>query len=140
MIWDWNMFGLPITRLRKIGLFTLIILFLLTGLSHFNYPDFYVSVVPPYLPLRHELAYISGFLEIIGAIALLFSKTRRIAGFGLISLLIVIFPANIHMALHPDHFPSCVPLIIYLRLPLHLLLILWVYWAALRKKAIGYQI
>ena len=134
------MFGLPVTRLRKVGLFTLVTLFFLAGLSHFNNPDFYVSVVPPYLPLRHELAYISGILEIIGAIALLFSKTRRIAGYGLILILIMIFPVNIHMALYPENFPNCIPYIIYLRLTLNIILILWVYWAALRKKAISYEI
>jgi len=134
------MFNLPITSLRKTGLFGLIALFMLAGINHFSYPNFYVSVVPPYLPLRYELAYISGIFEIIGAIALLFSKTRRIAGFALILLLIAIFPANIHMAMNTESFTTCNPIIIYLRLPLHIVLILWVYWATLRKKAVGYQL
>ena len=133
------MFNLPLTRLRKIGLFALVLLFLLTGLNHFNYPDFYVSIVPPYLPLQHELAYISAGIQIIGAIALLFSKTRRIAGYALILFLIATFPINIHMVLHPEN-SSCDPILVYIRLPLQIIMIFWVYWAALRKKAIGYRI
>ena len=135
-----NIFNLPLTRLRKAGLFLLILLFLLTGLSHFDNPDFYVSIMPPYFPLRYELAYISGFFEIIGAIALLFSKTRRIAGYSLIFLLVMIMPVNIHMALHPESFPNSIPSLIYLRIPLQIIFIFWVYWATLRKKAIGYDL
>ncbi len=133
------MFKLPLTRLRKTGLFALITLFLLTGLNQFNHPNFYVSLVPPYLPLSHELAYISGWVQTIGAIALLFSKTRRIAGYLLILFLIVVLPANIQMAMHPEH-SSCSPVFVYLRLPLEIIMILWVYWAALRKKAIHYEV
>ncbi len=133
------MFKLPLTRLRKAGLFALILLFLLTGLNQFNHPDFYVSHVPPYLPLSHELAYISGWVQISGAIGLLFSKTRRIAGYLLIIFLIAIIPANIQMAMHPE-YSRCSPVFVYLRLPLEVIMILWVYWAALRKKAIGYDI
>ncbi len=133
------MFKLPLTRLRKTGLFTLIILFLLTGLNQFNHPDFYVSHVPPYLPLSHELAYISGLVQITGALALLFSKTRKIAGYLLILFLIAILPANIQMAMQPDA-SHCSPVLVYARIPLEILMILWVYWAALRKKAIGYTL
>ncbi len=133
------MFKLPLTRLRKAGLFTLILIFLLTGLNQFNHPDFYVSHVPPYLPLGHALAYISGWVQITGAIALLFSKTRRIAGYLLILFLIAILPANIQMAMHPE-YSNCSPVFVYLRVPLEALMILWVYWAALRKKAIGYEL
>lgn len=137
---DYKMFNFPLTRLRKTGLFLLISLFILTGLSHFKNPDLYVSIMPPYLPLRHELSLIAGSFEILGAVGLLFSKTRRISGYGLVLLLISIFPANIYMALNPEYFPNYAPLYLYLRLPLQFIFISWVYWATLRKKAIGYAI
>mgnify|MGYP001075227553 CR=1 FL=1 len=133
------MFNFPYTYLRKSGLFLLILLFMLTGLSHFDNPDFYVSIIPPYLPLRHELSYIAGFFEILGAAGLLFAKTRKLSGYGLILLLIAIFPANIYMALNPEAFPNYAPLYIYFRLPLQLLFIALVYWATLRVKAIGHN-
>ncbi len=131
------MFYFPHTLLRKVGLFLLVLLFMLTGLNHFSNPDFYVSIIPPYLPLRHELSYIAGFFEILGALGLLFAKTRKLSGYGLILLLIAIFPANIYMALYPEAFPNYTPAYIYLRLPLQLVFIAWVYWATLRVKAIG---
>jgi len=131
------MINLPNTRLRITGLFFLVLLFLLAGLNHFSNPNFYVSIMPPYLPMHSELSYISGFFEIIGAIGLLFAKTRKISGYGLLILLIVIFPANIHMAIHPEYFPDYSKLTIYLRLPLQFLFMAWVYWATLRKKAVG---
>lgn len=131
------MFSFPNTLLRKVGLFSLILLFILTGLNHFSNPDLYVSIIPPYLPLRHELSYIAGFFEILGAIGLFFAKTRKLSGYGLILLLIAIFPANIYMALDPEAFPNYLPLYIYLRLPAQFIFIAWVYWATLRVKAIG---
>ena len=131
------MINLPNTRLRISGLFLLILLFLLAGLNHFNNPNFYVSIMPPYLPLHSELSYISGFFEILGAIGLLFAQTRKASGYGLLILLIIIFPANIHMAIHPEYFPDYSKLTIYLRLPLQFLFMAWVYWATLRKKAVG---
>ncbi len=134
------MFNFPLTRLRKIGLTLLIVLFLAAGLNHFNHPDYYVSIMPPYLPFGHELSNIAGFFEIVGAIGLIFAKTRRYAGYGLILLLIFIFPVNIHMAMHPENFPETSSLYIYLRLPLQLIFIAWVYWATLRKKALGYHL
>jgi len=131
------MINLPNTTLRIGGLFFLIMLFFLAGLNHFNNPNFYVSIMPPYLPLHSELAYISGFFEILGAIGLLFAHTRKLTGYGLLLLLIVIFPANIHMAMHPEYFPDYSKLTLYLRLPLQFLFMAWVYWATLRKKAVG---
>ena len=131
------MINIPNTRLRQSGLLFLILLFLLTGINHFSNPNFYVSIMPPYLPLHAELALIAGFFEILGALGLLFSQTRKMSGYGLLVLLIVIFPANIHMAIHPEYFPEYSALSIYLRLPLQFVFIAWVYWATLRKKAIG---
>ncbi len=133
------MFNLPITTLRKVGLFGLSLLFLLTGLNHLYYPNCYISMVPPYLPFDHELSYISGAFQIIGAIAILFSKARRIVGYTLIIFLIAILPANIQMIMYPET-SSCHPDMIYLRLPLQIVLILWVYWATIRKKAVGYHL
>ena len=89
------------------------------------------------MPLHNELSYIAGICEILGAVGLVFARTRKLAGYFLVALLIAIYPANVHMAMNPEHFPHCVPMLIYLRLPLHFLFIAWVYWASLRAKAIG---
>ncbi len=131
------MYRFPNTRLRQAGLLLLILLFMLAGLDHFRHPNFYVSIIPPYLPFHYELSYISAYFEIAGAIGLLFAQTRKVAGYGLLLLLIAIFPANLHMAMNSEYFPEYTPITLYLRLPMQLLFIIWVYWATIRVKAIG---
>ena len=107
------------------------ILFVLAGLNHFLKSDFYVSIMPPYLPWPLALVYISGVFEsLLGAIVLV-TRWRRLAGWGLIALLIAVFPANLHMALHTELFPEFSPLWLWLRLPLQAVIIAWVYWCAI---------
>ena len=68
------------------------------GIKHFTNPKWFMQIMPPYLPYHIELVYLSGAFEIILGIMLLFSKYRFIAGWGLILLLIAVFPANIYLA------------------------------------------
>jgi len=102
--------------------------FILAGINHFIMPAFYLRMMPPYLPAPLFLIYLSGFLETGFGIALLIPKCSRRAAWGIILLLIAVFPANIYMAMNTELFPDLNPLIIYLRLPLQIVLITWVYW------------
>lgn len=99
------------------------------GVNHFVNPDFYVQIMPAYLPAPRELVYLSGVLEILGGIAVLVPGIRTTAGWGLVLLLVAIFPVNLHMALNPDLFPGMSPTALYVRLPLQAFLIAWAYWA-----------
>ncbi len=101
---------------------------LLAGLNHFLHTDFYVRIMPPYLPWHQFLVYFSGALEIVLAVGLLIPRLTSISAWGLIALLIAVFPANIHMALHPDLFPEFNPTMLWLRLPLQAVLVVWAYW------------
>ena len=103
-------------------------LFITAGVLHFVRTDVFVSIVPPYLPTPELLVYISGAFEIIGGLGLLIPKFRRMACWGLILLLIAVFPANVYMATDPDKFVNAgIPLwAIYLRLPFQGVLMLWV--------------
>lgn len=84
--------------------------------------------MPPYLPWHLALVYISGVAEIgLGAL-LLFEQWSVLAAWGLMALLIAVFPANIHMALHPALFSWASPINLWLRLPLQGVLIAWAYW------------
>ena len=85
--------------------------------------------MPPYLPWHQFLVYFSGALEIVLAIGLLIPRLTSLSAWGLIALLIAVFPANVHMALHPDLFPEFNPTMLWLRLPLQFVLIAWVYWS-----------
>jgi len=103
-------------------------LFVAAGLYHFINPDFYLKIMPPYLPWHLFLVYLSGLFEVALGIAVLIPKFTRMAAWGLIALLIAVFPANVHMALHPQLYPDLPALGLWLRLPLQVLFIAWVYW------------
>jgi uncharacterized membrane protein len=102
--------------------------FVLAGLNHFVNPDFYVRIMPPYLPWHLALVYLSGIAEAALGALLLVPRWSRLAAWGLVALLVAIFPANVHMAMHPEAFPGVAPLLLYVRLPLQLVLILWAWW------------
>jgi uncharacterized membrane protein len=101
--------------------------FVVAGLNHFRNPGFYVGIVPAYLPWPLALVYLSGVAEIVLGAMLLFSQWTVMAAWGLIALLIAVFPANVHMAMHPDLYPSISPTALLIRLPVQGLLVAWAY-------------
>ena len=122
-----KIFNLPDGILRKIVLFGLALFFIFFGIDHFINPDFYLSIMPPAFPLHKEAVYISGFFEILGGLGVLISRFRKIAGWGLIVLLVTVYPANIYMALTPEAFPNISIELLYFRLALQFLFFYWAY-------------
>ena len=118
----------PKRRARRIGLIALSVFFTVAGVNHFVDPDFYVRMLPPYLPAHLELVYLSGLFEILGGLGVLVARVRALAGWGLILLLVAVYPANIHMALNPEQFPDMSRMALYARLPFQLVFIAWAYW------------
>ncbi len=104
------------------------IAFILAGMNHFRVPDFYVAIMPPYLPWHLELVYLSGVFETLLGVLLLIPQTTVLAAWGLIALLIAVFPANIQMALHPEEYSRFSPVVLWLRLPLQAIFIAWAWW------------
>ncbi len=98
------------------------------GVNHFIRTDFYLRMMPSYLPMHQTLVQVSGIAEIILGFLLLVPQTTAIAAWGLIALLIAVFPANLQMALHPETFPEFQPAALWLRLPLQLVMLAWAYW------------
>lgn len=115
--------------IKPISRYVLALLFIGAGIMHFVAPAGFVRIVPPYLPAPLLLVYVSGVAEIAGGLGLLIPGTRRLAGWGLIALLLAVFPANIYMLqAHGAGLP--VPMwALWLRLPLQLVLIAWVWWS-----------
>ena len=73
--------------------------YIYVGILHFIDPEWFLFIMPPFLSsIGLELIYISCFFEIILWLLLIYSKTRKIAAFGLIVLLIAVYPANIYLA------------------------------------------
>jgi len=73
------------------------------GIKHFLNPDWFLIIIPPYLEsISIELVYISGFFEISLGFLILFPKYRKIAGYGIILLLLAVYPANIYLAFNKE--------------------------------------
>jgi uncharacterized membrane protein len=119
------------TRWRLVGKWIFGVAFIVAGVLHFVRPEWYMKIMPPYLPWRRPLVLISGVAEVgLGAL-LLVPRFSAIAAWGLIALLIAIFPANIYVYQHQEILPAS-PLFHLLRLPLQGLLILWA-WVYTRR-------
>jgi uncharacterized membrane protein len=100
--------------------------FVFAGTMHFVIPRTYAAIVPPQLPAKRAIVYASGVAEIAGGAGTLHPRTRRAASAWSVATLIAVFPANVHMALHPERYK--VPggrLALWLRLPVQALFIAW---------------
>ena len=73
------------------------LLYVIVGIKHFTNTDFFVAIVPPIITWKEEAVLISGIIEVILGLLLLFNQTRKLAAWGIILLLIAVFPANIYL-------------------------------------------
>jgi uncharacterized membrane protein len=94
------------------------LLFLGSGIMHFTHEKFYTAIVPKSLPNPKALVQISGVAEIAGAVGVLIPGTRKLAGKGLIALLIAVYPANIQMAVNAERYKQFPAWALWARLPL----------------------
>ena len=108
--------------------------YILAGINHFVNPVFYKKIMPPWLDWHDTLILISGIIEIVLGILLLPIKTRQFAAWGLIALLIAVFPANVQMMINFREEQKPYLWIAVLRLPLQLLLIWWAYQYTKNKQ------
>jgi uncharacterized membrane protein len=91
---------------------------LLAGAMHFVIPRQYEAIVPPALGRwKKEVVVVSGLAEMAGGVAILPESTRRGARWWLLATLVAVYPANIHMALHPEQFPKIPRPALFVRLP-----------------------
>jgi len=89
------------------------------GTMHFIIPRQYEAIVPPSLaPWKRELVVASGIAELAGGLAILPERTRRGARWWLVATLAAVYPANVHMALHPEQFPKIPAAALWIRLPI----------------------
>lgn len=115
------------SRIQTASKILLAIFMIGAGTMHFVRPDLYLKIMPPYLPFHLELVYLSGFFEAALGLLLLVPRFSRAAAWGIIALLVAVFPANIYLYQHQELLPAP-PVVHLLRLPLQALFIGWAYW------------
>ena len=109
--------------LRLVGIWLIGIFFMVAGVFHFVRPATYLAMMPPWLPQPRLLVEISGLAEIAGGLGVFLVRFRRMAAWGLIALLVAVFPANLQVALHGwpgTDFPRWV---LWVRLPFQALFV-----------------
>lgn len=111
--------------LRQLSLYIMSLFYVVAGVMHFLKTNFYLKIMPPYLPFPLFLVYISGIAEILLGILILIPTIRVFAAWGVIALLIAVFPANIYMAQKGGAEFGAQDWALYLRLPLQGVLIAW---------------
>ena len=106
----------------------LALLFVGAGALHFMHPETYLRIMPPALPAPRLLVLLSGAAEVLGGLGLLLPATRRWATWGLLALLVAVFPANVYMVQLAEqlHVPAWT---LWARLPVQPLL-MWAVWRA----------
>jgi len=117
---------------KRVLLWVQVAFYVIAGVNHFVNPGFYLKVMPPYLPLHLELVYLSGVAEIVLGVLLAVPAYRKLAAWGIIALLIAVYPANIYAATAAggpnDPFPELPVWAAWARLPLQFVLIAWAWW------------
>ena len=113
---------------KGISVYVMGIFYIIVGIKHFQDPSWFVQIVPPILPYKYELVYISGFFEILLGILLMIPRFQSIAAKGLMALLICVYPANIYLAQTNGVALGISPLIAWGRLPFQFLFIGLAYW------------
>jgi uncharacterized membrane protein len=113
--------------IKKISLIIMAVLYVSAGINHFIHAETYMKIMPSWLSYHSLLVAVSGIFEIILGLLLIPNRTRKFAVWGIIALLIAVFPANIQMALDYYHTNNPNLWIAVIRLPIQILLIWWAY-------------
>ena len=119
--------------LQKYKLFTIYvmsIMYVFIGIRHFTDPQYFLDIVPPQLPSKSFLVYLTGLIEVVGGAAILAQKTRKAGAYLLIFLLISVFPANIYLYLSetPQNLLGISKTDALIRMPFQIPLILLAFW------------
>jgi len=126
-------------KVKNIGLVLLIVFYLIAGINHFRDPSSYYKIIPNYIPLPVFINALAGFFEIFLAILLILPKTRKIAAWGIILMLIAFLPVHISMIGNAPLYLGnlkVTPLMAWIRLlVLQPFLILWA-WVYSRKSQV----
>ena len=121
---------------KDITIYIMSLLYVIVGVKHFTNTDFFVAIVPPVISWKEEAVLISGVIEIVLGLLLLFNQTRKLAAWGIILLLIAVFPANIYLYLSeiPRDIIGISKNQALFRLPFQIPLMIIAYWHTKEKN------
>ena len=116
---------------REAGLYAVAMMFLFTGFTHYTgMKNDYTAMLPGPLSGSLGMIYLTGALQIAGAVGLLVPRTRKLAGICLALLLVAMFPGNVYAALNEIEFRGDAPTPLWLRTPIQLFFIGMVLWTS----------
>lgn len=119
--------------IRAIARWILALFLVAAGANHFLSPDIYLGMMPPWLPAPALLHRIAGAAEIAGGVGLLIRALRPSAAWGLLALMLAIFPANLHVAITGSMPGLEAPAwTLWLRLPFQAVFMAWIWWVGLK--------
>ena len=119
-------------KVKRVALWLCAASYIAVGINHFTDPDLFVLIVPAYLPEPLLLVHLSGIAEILGGVGLLIPQTRKAAAWGILALLVAVYPANINMLVNDIYLPDMPKerWILWLRMPMQFVFAGWVIWVA----------
>ena len=124
-------------RTKILSIYILALFYMIVGYKHFTNVDFFLVIVPPFLPFPEFIVYLSGIFEIVLGFLIIPSKSRKYAAFGLILLLIAVFPANIYLYTSEtaQNLYGIDKIDALVRLPFQIPLIIIAYWHSLNNSS-----
>ena len=135
-----EIFNMRYTRiLKEFCLLVLSFLYISVGVKHFTNPDFFLAIMPPYVPYHKFMVNLSGVLEIVFGLMMIFRKTRFYGCWGIILLLTAVFPANIYLynSEIPQNLLSITKHEALIRLPYQFPLLLFAFWHSKKESSIS---
>ena len=131
-----------IHKFKIFSIYTIALFYISAGVTHFTNYDFFEAIVPPVLVFKSEIVYVSGVIEIVLGLLLCFKKTRHQAAWGIVLLLIVIFPANLYLCFYdvPKEALGISKNQAFIRLPFQIPLLIIAYWHSMDKSSKKFSI
>ena len=117
-------------KYKILTIFVMGVMYVFIGVKHFTDPQYFLDIVPPQLPFKLFLVYLTGLIEVVGGVAILTPKTRKAGAYLLIFLLVSVFPANIYLYVSetPQSLLGISEADALIRMPFQIPLILLAYW------------
>ena len=117
-------------KYKILTIFVMGVMYVFIGVKHFTDPQYFLDIVPPQLPFKLFLVYLTGLIEVVGGVAILAPKTRKAGAYLLIFLLVSVFPANIYLYVSetPQSLLGISETDALIRMPFQIPLILLAFW------------